>query len=280
MFPSQRVSVASYAQRLRTKYAWLLLGLCGIGIGALAFLCSVLETSWSSVAERELRVLRLPTTADLALFVQGPWWVIGCALGAGIVAMAGRKVWRRMLGGSRQTGVSAGPAVMVFLLAALLASTVVAVRLDWQVASGLLIVFGLFEVLVLASAHYVVPLLQNFPRLRRSLLLKVLVVALVVPILWFNIGVDPMNPTGDEGRPDSGLWLLFALAAALAVGWLVRGLLRSWSRRAAARLRPGGASGPGTGPVRPRGGHDHDTHGDRPRSPVGAAVRQERERRQ
>ena len=45
---------------------------------------------------------------------------------------------------------------------------------------------GLAEVLLLAGAHYLVPLLQSFPRVRRSLALKVLVLAVVVPILLSN----------------------------------------------------------------------------------------------
>ena len=54
------------------------------------------------------------------------------------------------------------------MLALLIVVAVVAFTLDWGLAEAVLIVLGLAEVLLLALAHYLVPLLQSFPRLRRS----------------------------------------------------------------------------------------------------------------
>ena len=85
----------------------------------------------------------------------------------------------------------------------------------------MLIVLGLAEVLVLALSHYLVPLLQSFPRLRRSLGFRLFVVAAVLPIIFSN--------------RDSAVGLILVGVALGAAVVAVRSLFRKWRRWAERR---------------------------------------------
>jgi hypothetical protein len=100
------------------------------------------------------------------------------------------------------------------VLALAVVVTVVAFALDWGLAEAVLIVLGLAEVLLLALAHYLVPLLQSFPRLRRSLAFRLVVAAVVLPIILRN------------REWAVGLILVGVAVAAAVVA--VRSLFRKW----------------------------------------------------
>ena len=100
------------------------------------------------------------------------------------------------------------------VLALLVVAAVVAFALDWGLAEAVLILLGLTEVLLLGVAHYLVPLLQSFPRLRRSLGFRLLVVAAVLPIILSN--------------RDSAVGLILVGVAIAAAVVAVRSLFRKW----------------------------------------------------
>ena len=256
LFPSRRRSVLGYAERVRGKYLVVLLALVVTGLSSLAYLVHVIGSEWEQAMSPEVRVLRLPGPVTLESFVKGPWLLIAALIGVTLVVLACIGVWQWVSRkGDDETGHSAGvpsvdpgggtesrksrwvpPALFGAALILFVVLAVVAFQQDWQVAPAVLVIFGLIEIGLLASAHYLVPLLQSFPSLRRSLALKVLLVALVVPIIWFNVG----NEAGDkEDRPASGLWLLLAGLAVVAGIWLIRSGFRYWHRKAAQRLRRG-----------------------------------------
>jgi hypothetical protein len=202
IFPGRGDSLLGFARRLRDGYLAILLGLALTGLASLALLIHVLDARWSQVHDQQVHLFGLDSGASFAWFVTGPWLAIVLAVVVVVIGKVvpkpagGRNVWR----------------TRAVIAVVLLVAAWVAFARDWRLAPLLLLLLGLAEVVLLALAHYLVPLLQSFPRLRRSLVVKLLALAVVVPVLLTNA--------------TSAVGLLLAGAVIVVGGFAVRGLFR------------------------------------------------------
>jgi len=216
LFPRRAESVLGYARRLRDGYLLTLEALAIVGLLALAWLVHELVTSYDAVARVSVEPLGVGEEATLDWFTAWAWVTLLAIVLLGVAIGAGSR-----LGGKQPVNTR----TLLRWLAILALITVVAIlafALDWGLAEGVLIVLGLAEVLLLALAHYLVPLLQSFPRLRRSLGFRLLVVTAVLPIILSN--------------RESAVGLIL-VGVAVGSAWVaVRSLFRKWRHSAERRL--------------------------------------------
>ena len=208
LFPGRAESVLGYARRMRDGYLLTLEALSIVGLLALAWLVHELVTSYDQVARISVEPLGVGEEATLDWFTGWAWVTLLV-----LVALAAVGVAAARAGGNKPVNTRT---ILRWLgiLALLTVVAVVAFLLDWGLAEGLLIVLGLAEVLLLGLAHYLVPLLQSFPRLRRSLGFRLLVVAAVLPIILSN--------------RESAVGLILVGVAVAAAVVAVRSLFRKW----------------------------------------------------
>jgi hypothetical protein len=210
LFPGRAESVLGYARRLRDGYLLTLEALSIVGLLALAWLVHELVTSYDEVANVFVEPLWIGEEASLDWFTAWAWVTL---LVVSVLAAVGSAAAR--VGAKRPVNTRT---ILRWLgiLALLAVVAVVAFLLDWGLAEGALIVLGLAEVLLLGLAHYLVPLLQSFPRLRRSLGFRLIVAAAVLPIILSN--------------RESAVGLILVGVAVAAAVVAVRGLFRKWRR--------------------------------------------------
>jgi hypothetical protein len=216
LFPGRAESVLGYARRLRDGYLLTLEALSIVGLLALAWLVQQLVTSYDAVARVSVEPLGLGEEATLDWFTAWAWVTLLAVALLGVAIGAGARV-----GGKKPVNTR----TILRWLAILALLTVVAVlafALEWGLAEGVLIVLGLAEVLLLGLAHYLVPLLQSFPRLRRSLGFRLVVVAAVLPIILSN--------------RESAVGLILVGVAVAAAVVAVRSLFRKWRHWAERKL--------------------------------------------
>ncbi len=205
IYPGRGDSLLGFARRLRDGYLAILWAMALTGLASLALLIYVLDIRWQQVEDQQVHLLGLDSGASFGWFVTGPWLTLFLA----VVVVAIAKLVPKPPGGRNVWRTRAVIAVVLLVLAA------VAFARNWHLAPLALVLLGLAEVLLLALAHYLVPLLQSFPRLRRSLGVKLLALAVVVPILLTN--------------EHSAVGLLLA-GAVVVVGWFaIRGTFPSAS---------------------------------------------------
>ena len=216
LFPGRAESVLGYARRLRDGYLLTLEALSIVGLLGMAWLVQELVSSYDAVADVSVEPLWVGEEATLSWFTAWTWvTLLVVAALAGIGWAAGRV-------GGKQPVNTRTLLRWLGVLALLVVVAVVAFTLDWGLAEAVLIVLGLAEVLVLALAHYLVPLLQSFPRLRRSWGFRLVVAAAVLPIILCN--------------RDSAVGLILVGVALAAAVVAVRSLFRKWRHWAERRM--------------------------------------------
>ena len=183
---------------------------------ALGWLVHELVTSYDAVARVSVEPLWVGEEATLKWFTFGVWVTL---VVVSVLVIAG--VFAARVGGNWPVNTRTFVRWLA-ILALLVVVAVIAHGLDWGLAEAALILLGLAEVLLLASAHYLVPLLQSFPRLRRSLGFRLLVAAAVVPIIVRN--------------RESAVALIVAGVALAAATVVVRSLFRLSRHRAERNL--------------------------------------------
>ena len=199
---------------MRDGYLAILLALVLTGLGSLALLIQVLDIDWEAVDDEQVQVLGLGSKVPLGWFVDRSVACRAPRLSGRVDREPGAQA-RRVRNCGRHGPWS--PWCWSSLRGSPSSATGGSPQWAWCCS-------GLAEVLLLAGAHYLVPLLQSFPRVRRSLALKVLVLAVVVPILLSN--------------ESSAFGLLAAGAVIVVGGFAVRGLFRQFRHRASRSLNP------------------------------------------
>ena len=216
LFPGRAESVLGYARRLRDGYLLTLEALSIVGLLAMAWLVQELVTSYDAVADVSVEPLWVGEEATLSWFTAWTWVTLLV-----VAALAGIG-WAAARAGGKQPVNTRTLLRWLGVLALLIVVAVVAFTLDWGLAEAVLIVLGLAEVLVLALAHYLVPLLQSFPRLRRSWGFRLVVAAAVLPIILSN--------------RESAVGLILVGVAVAAAVVAVRSLFRKWRHWAERRM--------------------------------------------
>ncbi len=216
LFPRRAESVLGYARRLRDGYLITLQVLSILALLALGWLVHELVTSYDAVARVSVEPLWVGEEASLKWFTLGVWVTL---VVVSVLLIAG--VFAARIGGKWPVNTRTFVR-WLSVLALLSVVAVIAQGLEWGLAEGALVLLGLAEVLLLASAHYLVPLLQSFPRLRRSLGFRLLVAAAVLPIIVRN--------------RESAVALIVAGLALAAAAVVVRSLFRLSRHRAERNL--------------------------------------------